>query len=127
MAHPAHGSQGAAVTALQQLLTAHGHPLTADGEFGGLTAAAVQAFQTEQGLQADGVVGPNTWNALTTTLRTGSQGDAVTALQQLLTARGYSLTADGSFGALPRLPSRPSRGTGGCRPTGSPVRPPGSR
>ncbi|MCX5112256.1 peptidoglycan-binding protein [Streptomyces sp. NBC_00378] len=100
MAHPAHGSQGAAVTALQQLLTAHGHPLTADGEFGGLTAAAVQAFQTEQGLQADGVVGPNTWNALTTTLRTGSQGDAVTALQQLLTARGYSLTADGSFGGL---------------------------
>ncbi|MFD4861636.1 L,D-transpeptidase family protein [Streptomyces atratus] len=94
------GAQGSAVTALQQLLTAHGHSLTADGSFGGLTAAAVQAFQTEQGLQADGVVGPDTWNALTTTLRTGSQGDAVTALQQLLTAHGHSLTADGSFGGL---------------------------
>ncbi|MEU4506209.1 peptidoglycan-binding protein [Streptomyces sp. NPDC024089] len=94
------GAQGSAVTALQQLLTARGHSLTADGSFGGLTAAAVQAFQTEQGLQADGVVGPDTWNALTTTLRTGSQGDAVTALQQLLTAHGHSLTADGAFGGL---------------------------
>ncbi|MFK4213785.1 peptidoglycan-binding protein [Streptomyces sp. NPDC030920] len=92
------GAQGSAVTALQQLLTAHGHTLTTDGAFGGLTAAAVQAFQTEQHLQADGVVGPDTWNALTTTLRTGSQGAAVTALQQLLTAHGHSLTADGAFG-----------------------------
>ncbi|MGW2183449.1 L,D-transpeptidase family protein [Streptomyces sp. NPDC001732] len=94
------GAQGSTVTALQQLLTARGHSLTADGSFGNLTAAAVQAFQTEQHLQADGVVGPNTWNALTTTLRTGAQGDAVTALQRLLTARGHSLTADGSFGNL---------------------------
>ncbi|GGV97620.1 hypothetical protein GCM10015535_69390 [Streptomyces gelaticus] len=92
------GSQGAAVTALQQLLTAQGHSLTADGAFGPRTAAAIQAFQKDQGLQADGVVGPNTWNALTTTLRSGSQGAAVTALQQLLTAQGHSLTADGAFG-----------------------------
>ncbi|MFF3959486.1 peptidoglycan-binding protein [Streptomyces sp. NPDC001890] len=60
------GAQGSAVTALQQLLTAHGHSLTADGSFGGLTEAAVQAFQTKQGLQADGVAGPNTWKALVT-------------------------------------------------------------
>ncbi|MEV5628657.1 peptidoglycan-binding protein, partial [Streptomyces sp. NPDC052507] len=94
------GAQGSAVTALQQLLTAHGHTLTTDGAFGGLTAAAVQAFQTEQHLQADGVVGPDTWNALTTTLRTGAQGSAVTALQQLLTAHGHTLTTDGAFGGL---------------------------
>ncbi|MGW2089027.1 L,D-transpeptidase family protein [Streptomyces sp. NPDC001880] len=92
------GAQGSTVTALQQLLTAHGHSLTADGAFGPRTAAAVQAFQTNPGLQADGIAGPNTWNALTTTLRTGAQGGAVTALQQLLTARGHSLTADGAFG-----------------------------
>ncbi|MFI5774992.1 peptidoglycan-binding protein [Streptomyces sp. NPDC051658] len=60
------GAQGSAVTALQQLLTAHGHSLTADGSFGGLTAAAVQAFQKNQGLQADGVAGPATWKALVT-------------------------------------------------------------
>ncbi|MER5631536.1 L,D-transpeptidase family protein [Streptomyces nitrosporeus] len=94
------GAQGSMVTALQQLLSARGHSLTADGSFGNLTAAAVRSFQTKQRLQADGVVGPNTWNALTTTLRTGSRGDAVAALQRLLTARGHSLTADGSFGNL---------------------------
>ncbi|MCX5115389.1 peptidoglycan-binding protein [Streptomyces sp. NBC_00378] len=94
------GAQGSAVTTLQQLLTAQGHPLTADGEFGPLTEAAVRAFQAQHSLQADGVVGPKTWNALTTTLRTGAQGSAVTALQQLLTARGHSLTADGAFGGL---------------------------
>ncbi|MCX5106996.1 murein L,D-transpeptidase [Streptomyces sp. NBC_00439] len=61
------GAQGSAVTTLQQLLTAQGHPLTADGEFGPLTEAAVRAFQAQHSLQADGVVGPKTWNALRST------------------------------------------------------------
>ncbi|MCX5106746.1 peptidoglycan-binding protein [Streptomyces sp. NBC_00439] len=38
----------------------------ADGSFGGPTAAAVQAFQKNQALQADGVAGPATWKALVT-------------------------------------------------------------
>lgn len=36
----------------------------ADGKFGNKTVAAVKAFQKDHGLNADGVVGPLTWDAL---------------------------------------------------------------
>ena len=36
----------------------------ADNRFGATTAAAVRAFQTRFGLNADGVVGPNTWRRM---------------------------------------------------------------
>lgn len=55
------GSKGAEVRALQERLIALGH-LTgaADGDFGPMTEAAVKAFQTANGLTADGIVGPRT-------------------------------------------------------------------
>jgi peptidoglycan hydrolase-like protein with peptidoglycan-binding domain len=58
------GSHGQAVTAAQRLLTGHGHPAAADGDFGPRTTAAVKAFQARHGLSADGVIGPKTWKAL---------------------------------------------------------------
>ena len=106
------GSSGAAVTALQKELK-----VTADGAFGPQTEAAVRTFQKSKGLKVDGVVSANVWKALaglsytktgtTTTpaketvfsrygkqtLRQGSSGAAVTALQKEL-----KVTADGAFG-----------------------------
>lgn len=54
------GALGADVMRLQTLLR-----IGADGVFGSITLAAVEAFQTAHGLKADGIVGPMTWAKLT--------------------------------------------------------------
>lgn len=62
----AYGSSGPAVKTVQGNLRALGY-YTADveGKFGYSTYEAVKAFQTDRGLKVDGVVGPQTWAALT--------------------------------------------------------------
>ncbi len=58
--------RGAYVTFLQQLLESNLYPVGGiDGIFGTRTLNAVQAFQQANGLTVDGIVGNNTWNALT--------------------------------------------------------------
>jgi peptidoglycan hydrolase-like protein with peptidoglycan-binding domain len=67
MANPVlkNGSKGEAVTGLQSQLQRLGYDLgDADGVFGRRTADAVKQFQRDQGLAADGIVGPQTWAAL---------------------------------------------------------------
>ena len=59
------GSQGSDVTELQKLLNNNGYNLTVDGDFGKNTLAAVQDYQKKNGLKVDGIVGTNTWGALT--------------------------------------------------------------
>lgn len=61
------GSRGEYVTLLQTKLIQLGYdlaPYGADGTFGNKTMNAVKNFQRDQGLSADGVVGPKTWDAL---------------------------------------------------------------
>ncbi|MBD5504581.1 MAG: hypothetical protein HDR09_12865 [Lachnospiraceae bacterium] len=59
------GSRGADVTYLQQRLTAKGYGVGAiDGIFGQKTLEAVKAFQAENNLAVDGIVGGKTWAAL---------------------------------------------------------------
>jgi murein DD-endopeptidase MepM/ murein hydrolase activator NlpD len=53
------GSKGVAVKHLQTLLH-----ITADGDYGPKTLAAVKTYQAKNGLAADGVVGPATWDKL---------------------------------------------------------------
>jgi len=61
------GSSGPAVTALQKALhqiaggTGGPDPGPPDGSFGPHTKAAVEAYQGDRGVTADGVVGDRTW------------------------------------------------------------------
>lgn len=114
-------SRGSAVSELQQALADAGFdPGPIDGDFGPQTRAAVMAFQQRNGLDVDGVVGPQTWGALRgaapaapaapaptsgpqPTLSIGSRGGAVSALQQQLAAAGFDPGGvDGDFGPATR-------------------------
>lgn len=60
------GGRGAYVTFLQQLLESALYPVGGiDGIFGSRTLSAVEAFQQGNNLTVDGIVGNNTWSALT--------------------------------------------------------------
>ena len=108
------GCTGDAVKTLQEKLNAKGFDSgNVDGIFGVKTYAAATAFQKANGLGVDGIVGKLTWAKLydatpvnvtpVTTqpmLRTGSRGDAVRKLQELLNAKGYTCgNVDGIFGS----------------------------
>ena len=63
------GYSGSYVKFLQQLLESFLIPVgTIDGIFGSRTENAVKQFQQENNLSVDGIVGKNTWNALTTNI-----------------------------------------------------------
>ncbi|MBV8274801.1 MAG: peptidoglycan-binding protein [Verrucomicrobia bacterium] len=97
------GATGKVVRRLQRALSRTPNlGVTIDGVFGPQTDIAVKAFQQGAGLVADGIVGPTTWNALPDgspmpTLKEGSSGAVVRALQTVLTNG-----APGEWGATPR-------------------------
>jgi hypothetical protein len=74
------------VKALQLLLQKAGQRVEADGLFGEGTLHAVKSFQRDHGLQADGVVGAKTWQALQR--GEGPTGQAVPASSGLEGFRG---------------------------------------
>jgi peptidoglycan hydrolase-like protein with peptidoglycan-binding domain len=108
------GSTGDQVKILQNRLIYLGYLAgTADGTFAETTEAAVVAFQSRNGLTADGVAGPETLEKLYSTtarkassvvaylgsLRLGMNGDGVRAMQsRLKTLNYYSGSVDGDFG-----------------------------
>ncbi|WP_326770892.1 GH25 family lysozyme (plasmid) [Streptomyces sp. NBC_01591] len=91
-------SSGTDVVTAQELLNASGARIDADGVFGPATTAAVRSFQNAKGLEADGIIGSRTWGALLVTVKQGSRGSAVRALQHQLNASGVRIDADGVFG-----------------------------
>lgn len=84
------GSTGTKVKELQEALKAKGfNPGPIDSVFGSGTVQAVIAFQKFQGLKADGVVGPDTWKALTSTpTPTAPQPSSVSLLETYKFYRG---------------------------------------
>ena len=62
------GSRGDDVKRLQMVLNEMGYSLVIDGIFGFNTEAAVKRFQKNSYLEVDGIVGPLTWYALTSTM-----------------------------------------------------------
>jgi peptidoglycan hydrolase-like protein with peptidoglycan-binding domain len=90
------------VRSLQYLLNAHGAKLPVTGVFGASTKAAVIKFQRARHLTPDGIAGPRTWRALIITVRKGSVGPAVRAVQDQINFRnnrnGHTLDVDGIFG-----------------------------
>lgn len=95
------GATGGRVRAIQYLLDARGAKLKVDGKFGPATESAVKAFQKKVKIPADGKVGPMTWPKLIITVKDGSKGDAVSAVQwQLRNEYGFTkLAVDGKFGS----------------------------
>ena len=80
----ARGASGSVVTALQQGLKKYSTPATdpgaVDGDFGPKTEAAVKVYQQDRGVQADGIVGDQTWWA-----PAGAAGATLASLSGLTT------------------------------------------
>jgi peptidoglycan hydrolase-like protein with peptidoglycan-binding domain len=80
----ARGASGGVVTSLQKGLKKYSTPETdpgaVDGEFGPKTEGAVKAYQQDRGVQADGIVGDQTWWA-----PAGAAGATLASLSGLTT------------------------------------------
>jgi peptidoglycan DL-endopeptidase CwlO len=93
------GSRGPAVSAIQSQLG-----ISADGVFGPQTKAAVIAFQQRNGLLVDGIVGPQTRGALGGGSRTTSNDSGPKPSRSVTIAvqQKLGLSADGAYGPLTR-------------------------
>jgi peptidoglycan hydrolase-like protein with peptidoglycan-binding domain len=74
------GSTGDAVRAVQSQLRSRSGWLQIDGIFGPQTDSVVRSFQGFCQLSVDGIVGPNTWNALTLPWVRASSGQSAAEL-----------------------------------------------
>jgi N-acetylmuramoyl-L-alanine amidase len=143
------GSRGAEVTELQAVLKLLGYyEGSVNGFYGDTTIAAVSRFQQAAGLTKDGIVGTATWDRLFPpaisdlpatpfpaaptqpktaapstidfpTLRMGTQGTAVTRLQERLKAIGVLEGAiDGVFGSETQSAVKAAQAKFGLEPDG---------
>lgn len=98
------GDTGDRVKDIQEVLLRLGYSLPrwgADGDFGDETEAAVTEFQSDVRITADGVWGPQTEDYATGVLKSGDEGPAVKAAQEILLLAGVELPkwgADGDYG-----------------------------
>lgn len=97
-----YGDQEEAVYSIQYLLEEHGYALQYhDGIYGSEVESTVTQFQQDNGLSVDGVVGPETWNALYVTVWDASNDPwwaTYGAQHHLRYGQGYSIAVDGYYG-----------------------------
>src|SRR5580698_4480502 len=95
------GNRGERVVLVQYLLQQKGYAVPATGFYGATTTAAVKKFQASRGLNPSGNVGPSSWDRLIVTVRFGSRGPAVRAVQHTMRyAYGFRFQqVTGFFGA----------------------------
>jgi lysozyme len=99
------GSQGAKVKQLQEILTILKYnPGTIDGDFGNKTLAAVQSFQKQQKLSADGIVGRNTQTALNRALQAVAQPKPATVKPQTTTTVNPTNTNTNNNTVIGKIP-----------------------
>ena len=105
------GMTGADVTWVQNRLADLGYTVTVTNIYDDATFAAVKAFQTQNGLTADGMAGSQTFAILKSdsarkagsapltysTLRIDNTGDGVRQVQSDLKALGYPVTVNGTY------------------------------
>lgn len=86
------GDMGEAVARWQQALNEQGFSLEVDGIFGPLTAQATRTFQRWEGLEEDGIVGPDTWTRMA--LRPPATGQEMRSAPP---PAGFVYSQDGEF------------------------------
>jgi peptidoglycan hydrolase-like protein with peptidoglycan-binding domain len=105
------GMSGEDVTWVQNRLSELGYSLVISNLYDDATFSAVKAFQTQNGLEADGLAGQQTFAVLKSenarradaqplnyaTLRIDDSGDGVRQLQTDLKALGYPVTVNGTY------------------------------
>ena len=105
------GMSGEDVTWVQHRLEELGYKLQITNLYDDATSSAVKSFQSQNGLEADGMAGAQTFTVLKsenarradeqkltyTTLRIDQTGDGVKQLQTDLKALGYSVTVSGTY------------------------------
>lgn len=94
------GASGDAVRAVQSQVHSRSGWLTIDGILGAETESAIRFFQEDIGLSVDGVVGPDTWNALVSGYLRAQGGQA--ASQHVFQAWTHDDRASASEEATPR-------------------------
>jgi peptidoglycan hydrolase-like protein with peptidoglycan-binding domain len=105
------GSHGAAVTKVQRALH-----VTANGRYSPRTTHAVQTFQRKDGLLVDGIVGPQTWDALFHLAPPATSSSTGSAASNTAGTGGYSIPSyivqcesNGDYSAV-----NPESGAGGA-------------
>jgi peptidoglycan hydrolase-like protein with peptidoglycan-binding domain len=96
------GSKGVDVEYIQGAMNSLGFNAGgADGIFGSGTQKAVQAFQTSNGLVADGIVGPATYSAIDSAMK-GKFGSAASSV--VTTSSGTTIPASAPSLTKPSIP-----------------------